>query len=655
MRILLVNPPSVNTKESVVMPVGLASLATHVVKNGNIECQLHDLNLIFCETQSVDDCYKSLKDTASQFKPDVVGFTTLCNTYPLVLEYAKKIKDAFNPTIVLGGVQATLTALATMEHFKWIDVIVKHEGEITFCEYIDALIENKSIQTVKGLVYRDGSTIKESPEREFIHNLDDLAEIDYNFLKISEYHKLNKSISIPIEIGRGCPFNCAFCSTSVMWRHACRMKSPLRVFEEMNNFNLKYGFKDFELVQDNFTTKAKFVKDLCYLLKNNEYKWGCYSRCDLMTNELMQLMKNAGCNHVFYGVETGSESIQKKIGKNLKLGNKEEAIAMAIDAGLKFTTSYMIGYPEESLADIGETLRHALYDAASGAKRVLISILTPLPETKIFDLYQDSLVEPLMYNNEVSPLKYVSANMKNYVNKHRDIFTSFYFIEHPKLELNYLISLKSFILYIIDNYPKTFFVLTHLQFTSILHLFNEYIDISDSSKNFDYVVNNILNDRKIFASNKKIIDAIYKYEQIINKLKNDSSEYPKMTDCLSSSSECNQKNSLFVANPFRAKRFPFNISCIIKADVPMNVSNINSLENCEELILFVSKDEDIVSYKVDTMLLKVLSFFLNPVSYHDCIALIERRYCIPRQRIITIIDSLLKNGIIYNYIEEELC
>lgn len=643
MNILLINPPSVASEGRLIPPIGLLSLASFLNKNSQLNCKLIDLNIIYSETASIDCCYKFLRERMFDLNPNVIGFTTLCNSYPLVLEYAKKLKYEFNPIVVLGGVQATLTAKPTMERFKWIDVIVKHEGEFSFNEYIDALIHKKDLNGVNGIVYRDNNLVIETHWRNLISNLNDLPEINYKLLDIARYCKKDGSFFIPVEVGRGCPFSCAFCSASVMWQCTCRMKSPERIAQEMDKLKTNFGFEYFELVQDNFTTKAHFVKNFCRELKNRNYHWKCFSRCDSVSDDLIQVMKESGCEQIFYGVETGSEIIQKKLGKNLKLQNKERTIAITINNGVDFTTSYMIGHPDESLNDIRETLDHALFDATIGAKRVLISILTPLPKTRIFDLYKDALFEPLSYDNEVSPLKHVSEEMKDQVKKYKDIFTSFYFIRHPTLELKYLVGLKNFALFLIDNYPKTFFMFTQIQNTNLADLFKKYYG---SNQSIHEIIADILKN-VIYENDKNIIYSLYQYEKIIQKMKTSVSDEDD-----THRTSCNnfwENTSLFVAQNFQVKHFPFKISQLIKKGTLPNYRNVQISEDSPELLLFVSMNDEVVSYKIDDDLLNVLRTFESPVYFNMAISDIEAKHRISKQKATLIVDNLINYKIIRRY------
>ena len=131
---------------------------------------------------------------------------------------------------------------------------------------------------------------------------------------------LKKVREIPIEVGRGCPFECTFCSTSHFWKKKFRLKSINKIISEIIHY-ANFGFATFNFIHDLFTLDKVFIVEFCTeLIKSNlNIKWGCSARLDTLDEELIKLMSKAGCTGIYIGLETYSQSLQSKIKKNLTL------------------------------------------------------------------------------------------------------------------------------------------------------------------------------------------------------------------------------------------------------------------------------------------------------------------------------------------------
>src|SRR5262249_8992500 len=121
----------------------------------------------------------------------------------------------------------------------------------------------------------------------------------------------------PLELGRGCPFSCTFCSTNDFFRRRFRLKSPAHMIAEMRRVKETYGIDSFELVHDMFTVDRKRVVEFCEALiaSQEEFTWGCSARTDCVDEELIAFMARAGCRGIFFGIETGSRRMQRIIDK----------------------------------------------------------------------------------------------------------------------------------------------------------------------------------------------------------------------------------------------------------------------------------------------------------------------------------------------------
>lgn len=650
MRVLLINPPSIRERESIMLPIGLGCIATSLRRNSRIsESRLIDLNLLHAEMQTTTECIDYIQQAVGRIEPDVIGFTTLCNTYPFVLECAKEIKAAHDAHIVLGGVQATLTAKETMDRFPWVDAIVKHEGEVTFNEYLDALCSNASLENIPGIVYRDAGGVHETTSRPLIPNLDDLPGIDYAVFEMQRYFDLYKHFSVAVEVGRGCPYDCSFCSTSVMWGRSCRMRSPAKVLAEIRQLHAAHGFEYFELTQDNFTSFKTYVMELCDQFKDEAFQWGCYSRCDTITPDLLEAMSEAGCSHIFYGVETGSDRMQKEIKKNLRLQRKEQTIQDTIEHGMQFTTSYIVGFPEETLSDFRKTLQHALKDAALGAKRVLLSVLSPLPCTEVYDRYRNDLIDPRDYTNDVSPLTYVSDAMRDHVRRYHDVFSSFHFIKHPSIDIESMMALKNFALLIIDNYARTFYLLLECLNQDLVYLYDVYEKVELKDGALDDRLRDLISSLPLDLSTKKILFEIFAYEDILRSLRTQAgSGYNgrRLSDMRGGRTSM-EETSLLKSPLHIHHRFQFDISSIIHHVGRVDAQTLIDSATGSEDLLFVNYDDEITTFVVDEAVLAIMKGFETPKTLSEYLVQCEANGKTSVCRVEAMIAEMVDNGLLY--------
>ena len=160
---------------------------------------------------------------------------------------------------------------------------------------------------------------------------------------------------------RGCPYKCAYCETRELWGTTCRAFSPQRVVDEIKHLVENYGSRGIYFVGDNFTINKKRASELCGLIVENkiDIKWTCETRVDLISKELLVDMKSAGCQTIFFGVESGSPLIQQKLNKNIDLQEVERTFELCRQIGIKTATSFMLGIPGETVNDMQATFKFA--------------------------------------------------------------------------------------------------------------------------------------------------------------------------------------------------------------------------------------------------------------------------------------------------------
>ncbi|MGA2048537.1 MAG: radical SAM protein [Terracidiphilus sp.] len=374
---------------------------------------------------------------------DVYGFGSICSAYPLTLRIAKRVKEICpDSTILIGGPQASVVMEATLKAFPFVDFILRGEAENSLPLFLDELASKRRFENVFGLAYRSVWGVQRNPDAPIITDLDALP--------LPAYHltgELRGERTAALELGRGCPFACTFCSTNDFFRRRFRLRSPQRIIDDMSVIDSEYGISDFDLVHDMFTVDAKRVRAFCqHMIESGKgYTWACSARTDSVDQELIELMAAAGCREIFFGVETGSVRMQKVIDKHLDPKRAHEIIDIVERAGIRSTISLITGFPEEQWDDLNETVQFFLHSARTPKSKPQINLLAPLASTPVHLKYKgDMTLEPLC--SDVSHQgRYQHPEDIELIKRFPDIFSNFYLLPTPELDRNLLLELREFL------------------------------------------------------------------------------------------------------------------------------------------------------------------------------------------------------------------
>jgi radical SAM superfamily enzyme YgiQ (UPF0313 family) len=486
MKIVLVFPPFYLESMYNLPPLGLVNLATTLKDTGH---QVVILDFVLAVRRATltmgrgiyDECTERILDEA----PDMVGFSAQCTTYPAAIQISRRIK-ARNPGIhiLLGGHNASFVDRATLERYPFIDAVVRGEGETSFKEWVAACEKGRHQSGVRGVTWREGEHVHRNADRELIRNLDELPLPDYSFLpSFSEYRDacdLPRSIAI-LEVGRGCPHHCVYCSESILWRRRTRTFSVPRLVDEMKNLYQNFNAECFLLAYDQFTARRRFVEAFCRKVINaglNHLPWYCISRLDSVDADLLALMREAGCESMCYGIDSGSERTLTFIRKNIDQEILYERVVETAEQGIIPTLSYVIGFPEEERKDIDETLVMALRTGIVGNNNPLIQMPTVLPGTDLHEAYADRLVREVdtyfALGLEFDRGRRLPSD-DEIIRSDPRIYSSFYNIPCRGVSLQELNLIATYFPLMVRFYPKTFLLLSMERGSSVSELFIEWL------------------------------------------------------------------------------------------------------------------------------------------------------------------------------------
>ncbi|MDD4979751.1 MAG: radical SAM protein [Candidatus Omnitrophica bacterium] len=388
MDILLVRPVDITKKNFYCTPyLGLGYLATAVRKKG------HSVKILHClkEKMGLGDFTAYVRNR----RPSAIGFT--CESYDVrsVQESIKAVKDTDRSIpVIIGGAHVSAVPEVAMEvDFPNADYAFRGEAEIGLPMLFDSLNKKLDIEAEKipGLVWRDNGRLRINPQI-FYENVDELGIPAWDLMDPREYesspfHGFARGFPLaPMISARGCPFPCTFCSTKHQMGQRVRHRSVSLVLEEMKLLINKYGVKEIQFLDDCFSVNKNKVIEICNGILNENIKinWQCPNglRVDTIDEEMLRIMKRAGCYHFSIGIESTNPDILRKMKKNITLELVEEKIALAKRVGIRVTGFFILGFPGETEKDIKRTIKYA---RSIPIDKVLFSNFWPSPGTEIYE------------------------------------------------------------------------------------------------------------------------------------------------------------------------------------------------------------------------------------------------------------------------------
>jgi radical SAM superfamily enzyme YgiQ (UPF0313 family) len=403
--------------------VGLLSLVA-VLEAGGHQALLFDpkVEITKGRLRFDADLYREMARAILRFRPDAVGFTSLGCNFICTAKTASYLKE-MEPDlpILLGGPHATVLDRVILRTFPQFDVIVRNEAEETILAVIDSL-PRRAFGKLPGITYLSNDTIQSNAGEPLIADLDKLPIPAYHRYPVRELGLQ----SLRVDAGRGCPFQCTFCSTASFFGRRYRLKSAARLRDELDFLHREYGVSDFALTHDLFTVNRRKVLEFCDAIDGRGYTWKCSARQDCVDPKMLARMQAAGCRSIYYGIEAGSERMQEISKKRLDLDLFDPIVDCTQKLGMSATVSFITGYPEEEKADQDATLDligHS-FEKDGAPLNVQLHLLTPEPGTALLNQYAGSIKFdghisdfnfPLLENDDA---RQIAANPEVFINHH---------------------------------------------------------------------------------------------------------------------------------------------------------------------------------------------------------------------------------------------
>lgn len=395
MKTMLINPPIREWSKPNIVPLGLGYIAS-VLQNSGYDVEVFDINAHRWPKEEVEEKIKN-----AEF--DVVGIGAIVTVYRYVKWLIAIIKK-YHPTkkIVIGGSVGTSIPHIILEK-TGADIICIGEGEDTVVELINAIENNKSLTGVDGIWFKgEDSKIYRNKPRQPIRNLDRILFPSWDLFPMDIYSRNpvgapnrkkwidgnsddNGILSMNIVATRGCPYQCIYCYHDFMGQRY-RQRPVQNIVDEIRILNERYEVEYIQFMDDEFCLKKSFVYDFCKAIKsefNGKITWGCSGRVNLMTEDLIATMSDAGCVLIGYGIESGSQKMLDVMKKGVTVQQSKEAVRLTKKYLGWADCSFMIGTPGENADTIQETID---FCRELDLTPEVIFFMTPYPGTELYKM-----------------------------------------------------------------------------------------------------------------------------------------------------------------------------------------------------------------------------------------------------------------------------
>ena len=386
MKILLLNPPSKNNiirrwrcaveqGHYLYPPLELCYVSS-ILKKNNLEVRIID-----SVAEKIGQ--NETKERIKKINPDVIIFITGFESINEDIEFVIGLKDISNSKIICFGHFSSLYYEKLLDKYP-LDYCVVGEPEYTIRDLCIAFKDKKSVETIKGIAYKNEDKVVFSGNREIIQNLDDLPFPDREGIKNDLYFEAfpDPKPFTTILTSRGCPFNCSYCVKT--YGNNFRQRTVDNVIAEIKECVRKYNIKSLRILDDTFTVSDDWVKEFCekILKEGIKLKWTCLARPETLKKEIIPIMKKAGCVRMMIGVESGSQKILKTYNRNYDISKLKPAFDELKRNKIQSFAFFMVGAPDELEEDVEESLKVA---KSLDPDFVTVNVMRVYPGTMLFD------------------------------------------------------------------------------------------------------------------------------------------------------------------------------------------------------------------------------------------------------------------------------
>jgi anaerobic magnesium-protoporphyrin IX monomethyl ester cyclase len=358
----------------------LAVLALAAVLEGKEDYEIVDGNL---DDQPVETILRLI----DEHHVELLGVSTMPGPQMVAaMETSREIRRLRpHVKIVWGGYFPSIYPDTTL-NAKYVDYVVRGQGEETLLELIAAMRGKRSLDSILGLSYKDQFGFHRTNAERPMKGPDNFPWSPFHRLPVEKYLRpsfFGKRTAVH-HASIGCPFNCSFCGVHAAYGRDEKMESPERTAEILQHLVTKYGADSVQFYDMNFFLREDHALELMNRIAPLKLRWWCEARVDIMSrysDETMAAIKRAGCAMIFFGAESGSDWALQEMQKGI---TTEQTLIMARrtrEFGIIPEFSFVVGNPTNPELDTKETLRFIRkIKRINPESEIIVQHYTPTPQ-----------------------------------------------------------------------------------------------------------------------------------------------------------------------------------------------------------------------------------------------------------------------------------
>lgn len=399
--------------------------------------------------------------------PQVLGLSTVGATVPIALAIARQVRNrARSVRVVLGGPGVGGIDEALLSRFPQIDAVVRGEGEQTLPELLGRWAAEQDPAGVAGVTWRDRrGAVRREPARRPLADLDELAEPAWDLLpSIADYKRITGEEDglVPIDSGRGCIYNCTFCSIGRFWDRRSRPLPAGRLVREVLAIRSLPAAKRAYLCHDIFGADREHALEFCrrMIAAGAPVPWECRARVDHLDEELVAQMAAAGCYRVLLGVESADGEVLDRCEKRLR-GDPDVLVLVRglLAHGITPILSLMLGLPDEDDDALEATLALAAAASLAGGVHLSLHLPNPQPGCTLGDEYAGRGIRLAGIEPDMARGAGGTGPERRLIEAHPDLFSTWALLPWEEGRLRELADLAARLPAVLMRYPRTFTLL----------------------------------------------------------------------------------------------------------------------------------------------------------------------------------------------------
>jgi len=475
--VLLAYAPHADTFGYSMPPPGLLRLGAALEEAG-VAIQLDDLAHALATDQlpADDGLARAAAERLFAADADVIGMSVMGATLPIALAILDELR-ALGSTArhVIGGPGTTGVDVALIERFTAVDTVLRGEAELALPELLARWESEGNASGVAGITWRNANgEVQREEDRAPMRDLEYLPRPAWHLLPpLAEYKRVTGKTDglVPVDSGRGCVYDCSFCTIGRYWNRRSRVLPAARLVAEVHEAAALESARNVYLCHDIFGADRAHALAFCdgMIERGATVPWECRARVDHLDAALLDRMAQAGCYRVLLGIESADAKVRERCEKNMRADAPVlENVEHCARVGITPILSFILGLPGEGDAELAATLDLAADAALRAGLNLSFHLVNPQPGC---GLGEEFGAESRPHDG-IAPDMALGAGLTGpeqaLIAAHPDLFSSWALLPMPIERLEELAWLRDVLPDVLQRYPRSWtFLRRGLQLDSL--------------------------------------------------------------------------------------------------------------------------------------------------------------------------------------------